>query len=48
MVGVNDNNDTTTQQAAVHEEFMSLTEKRQGTTVWAAEQHKKFDRGRSL
>ena len=47
-VGVDDNNDTTTQQAAVREEFVSPTEKRQGTTAWATEQHKQFDRGRSL
>ena len=40
----------TTQQAAVREEFVSPTEKlqRQGTTTWATEQHKLFDRGRSL
>ena len=47
-VGMDDNNDPTTQQAAVHEEFVSPTEKRQGTTAWATEQHKQFDRGRSL
>ena len=47
-VGVDDNNDATTQQAAVREELVSLTEKRQGTTAWATEQHKQFDRGRSL
>ena len=39
---------TTTQQAAVREEFVSHTEKRQGTTAWATEQHKQFDRGRPL
>ena len=39
---------TTTQQTAVREEFVSPTEKRQGTTAWATEQHKQFDRGRSL
>ena len=46
-VGVND---ATTQQAAVREEFVSPTEKRkkQGTTTWATEQNKQFDRGRSL
>ena len=47
-VGMDDNNDSTTQQAAVREEFLSPTEKRQGTTTWATEQHKLFDRGRSL
>ena len=38
----------TTQQAAVRDEFVSPTEKlqRQGTTTWATEQHKLFDRGR--
>ena len=48
-VGV-DNNDATTQQAAVREEFMSPTEKRkqQGTTAWATKQNKQFDRGRPL
>ena len=44
-VGVND---ATTQQATVCEEFVTPTEKRQGTTAWATEQHKQFDRGRSL
>ena len=39
-VGVDDNNDATTQQAAVREELVSSTEKRQGTTAWATEQHK--------
>ena len=40
----------TSQQAAVREEFVSPTEKRQqqGTTSWATEQNKQFDRGRSL
>ena len=47
-VGMDDNNDATTLQAAVREEFVSPTEKRQGTTTWATEQHKLFDRGRSL
>ena len=47
-VGMDDNNDATTQQAAVREEFVSPTEKRQGTTTWATGQHKLFDRGRSL
>ena len=47
-VGMDDNNDATTQKAAVREEFVSPTEKRQGTTAWATEQHKQFDRGRSL
>ena len=47
-VRMDDNNDATTQQAAVREEFVSPTEKRQGTTAWATEQHKQFDRGRSL
>ena len=48
IVGVDDNNDATTQQAAVRKKFVSPTEKRQGTTAWATEQHKQFDRGRSL
>ena len=49
-VGIDDSNDATSQQAAVREEFLSPTEKRQqhGTTAWASEQNKKFDRGRSL
>ena len=52
-VGVDDDEKETTatsQQATVHEEFVSSTEKRQqqGTTAWAAEQNKQFDRGRSL
>ena len=50
-VGVDDEKETTTtsQQAAVREEFASPTEKRQqqGTTAWATEQNKQFDRGRS-
>ena len=48
-VGVDDDEKettTTTQQATVREEFVSLTEKRQGTTASANEQHKLFDRGR--
>ena len=47
-VRMDDNNYTTTQQAAVREEFVTPTEKRQGTTTWATEQHKQFDRGRFL
>ena len=47
-VGVDDNNDTTTQQTPVREEFVSPTEKRQGTTAWATEQHNQFYRGMSL
>ena len=49
-VGMDDSNDATSQQAAVREEFVSPTEKRQqqGTTAWASEQNKQFDRGRSL
>ena len=49
-VGMDDINDATSQQAAVREEFMSPTEKRQqqGMTAWATEQNKQFDRGRSL
>ena len=39
---------TTTQEAAVREEFVSHTEKRQGTTAWATEQNKLFDRCRFL
>ena len=50
-VGVDDDKETTatSQQAAVREEFASPTEKRQqqGTTAWATEQNKQFDRGRS-
>ena len=47
-VEMDDNNNATTQQAAVREEFVSPTEKRQGTISWATEQHKQFDRGRYL
>ena len=52
-VGVDDDEKettTTTQRAAVREKFVSPAEKlqRQGTTTWAIEQHKLFDRGRSL
>ena len=49
-VGMDDSNDVTTQQAAAREEFARLTKmrQRQGTTAWAAEQNKQFDRGRSL
>ena len=49
-VGMDDNNDATTQQAAVRKEFVSPTEKLQqrGTTACATEQHKLFDRGRPL
>ena len=52
-VGVDDDEKettTTTQQAAVRKEFVSPTEKQQqrGTTAWGTEQHKLFDRGRSL
>ena len=47
-VGMDDNNNATTQQAAVRVEFVSPMEKRQGTTAWATEQNKQFDRGRSL
>ena len=50
-VGVDDEKETTatSQQATVREEFASPTEKRdqQGTTAWATEQNKQFDRGRS-
>ena len=49
-VGMDDSNDATTQQAAACEEFARLTKmrQRQGTTAWAAERNKQFDRGRSL
>ena len=52
-VGVDDDDKettATTQHAAVCEEFVSPTEKlqRHGTTTWVTEQHKLFDRGRSL
>ena len=52
-VGVDDDEKETTstlQQAAVCEEFVSPTEKlqQQGTTAWASEQNKQFDRGGSL
>ena len=49
-VGMDNSNDATTQQAAVREEFVSPTEKlqQQGTTAWATEQNKQFDRGRLL
>ena len=51
-VGVDGEKETTatSQQAAVREEFAGLTDKRQqqrGTTAWATEQKKQFDRGRS-
>ena len=46
-VGMDDDNNATTQQAAVREEFVSPTEK-QGTIAWATEQNKQFDRDRSL
>ena len=50
-VRVDDEKETTanSQQAAVREEFASPPEKRQqkGTTAWATEQNKQFDRGRS-
>ena len=50
-VGVDDEKETTatSQQAAVREKFTSPTKKRQqqGTTAWATEQNKQFDRGRS-
>ena len=50
-VGVDDDEKETTatsQQVAVREKFVSPTEKRQqqGTTGWATEQNKQFDRGR--
>ena len=48
-VGVDDDEKettTTTQKAAVREEFVSYTEKRQGTTAWATKQHKLFNRGK--
>ena len=49
-VGMDDSNDAAIQQAAAREEFARLTKmrQRQGTTAWAAEQNKQFDRGRSL
>ena len=49
-VGMDGSNDATTQQAAARDEFARLTKMRQrrGTTAWAAEQNKQFDRGRSL
>ena len=48
-VGMGDNNETTSQQAAAREEFAIPTKKRQqqGMTAWSAEQNKQFDRGRS-
>ena len=51
-VGVDDEKETTaatSQQAAVREDIASPTEKQQqqGTTAWATEQNKQFDRGRS-
>ena len=49
-IGMDDSNDATTQQAAAREEFARFTKmrQRQGTTAWAAEQNKQFDRSRSL
>ena len=47
-VGVDDNNQATSQQAAVREEFARPSKKRhQGITAWSTEQSKQFDRGRS-
>ena len=49
MGGVGDNDKATSQQAAAREEFARPTNKRQQQwmTVWATEQNKQFDRGRS-
>ena len=50
-VGVDDEKETTatSQQAAVGEEFESLTKKRQqqGMTAWSTDQNRQFNRGRS-
>ena len=50
-IGVEDNDEATDSkvQAGIREEFASPTEKQQqqGTTAWATEQNKQFDRGRS-
>ena len=49
-VGMDNSNDATIQQADARKEFARLTKmrQRQGTTAWAAEQNKQFERGRSL
>ena len=48
-IGMNDNNETTTQQATAREEFASPTKERQqqGMAVWSTGQNRHFDRGRS-
>ena len=48
-VGMDDNSETTTQQATAREEFLKPTKKRQRqrTTAWTTKQSKQFDRGRS-
>ena len=48
-IGMNDNNETTIQQAATREEFASLTKKRQQQVmgVWSTDKNRQFDRGRS-
>ena len=48
-VGMDDNYDATTHQAAAREVSARLPiGQQQGTIAWATEQHKQFDRGRSL
>ena len=49
-VGVDDNNESTTQQVPAREEFARQTKKRQqqGMTAWSTEQNRQFDRGRSI
>ena len=48
-VGMDNNDETTTQQATAREEFARPTKKRQqqGMTAWLTEQNKQFDRGQS-
>ena len=47
-VGMDNNSEASTQQAAAREEFLRPTKKRQRqrTTAWTTEQSKQFDRGR--
>ena len=48
-IGMDNNNETITQQAAAREEFARPTKKRQqqGMVAWSIHQNKQFDRGRS-
>ena len=48
-IGMDDNNETPTQQAAAREEFTRPTKKRQqqGMAAWSTHQNRQFNRGRS-